>query len=398
MQAFQADLNKPITKAGWAKGIINRVREERILPDGLSDAINVDLLADGTIVTRYGTSRVGTGNYQDLFTHESLQFALVVKDGVLTRLDSSLQETPIQAVSGPVAYAALAGRAYWSDGVSTGTVDASAAWSWGMQVPDLPALTAVSGGGLDAGSYLVEFSWLGPDGRESGTSDMALVVVEADGAIQVTLASAVPSGWALRIFISDVNGNQTYWRADVPGGASTYRIGANPAGPMPEFRECGPPLAGNRLAAFRGRVLVGLSGLLFWTVAGSPDHMKIAYNWVSFETAIVAILPLDTGVYVVAEDGAYWLNGQDPAQWVAVRAASVGGTAGCGTVLPPNRVNGITTKVAMWLGQDGSWWLGTDGGQVVSPNNLHAVTRISSGTVAYIEPDSERKNVLLLGV
>lgn len=392
------DLTKPITQSGWSKGIVNRVPAERITPDGLADAVNVDLLADGTVTTRYGTSRVAVGDYRDLFADESLPFALVVKNGVLIRLDAQLQETPIQAVSGPVVYAALAGRAYWSDGVSTGTVDASAAWSWGMQVPDLPVLAAVSGGGLAAGDYLIEFSWLGPDGRESGTSDMARVSVEAGGAIQATLASAVPSGWALRVFVSGANGDLTYWRSDIPGGVSTYRIGANPAGPEPEFRECGPPLAGHRLAAFRGRVLVGLSGVLFWTVAASPDHMKIAHDWVAFETAIVVILPLDTGIYVVAEDGAYWLNGQDPAQWTAVRVATVGGIAGCGTVVPPNRVNGIATKVALWLGRDGAWWIGTDGGQVVSPNALHSATGISSGTVAYIEPDSERRNVLLLGV
>ena len=390
------DLTKPITQSGWSKGIVNRVPAERITPDGLADAVNVDLLADGTVTTRYGTSRVAVGDYRDLFADESLPFALVVKNGALIRLDAQLQETSIQAVSGPVVYSALAGRAYWSDGVATGTVDSVAAWSWGMQVPDLPVLTAVAGGGLAAGTYLVECSWLGPDGRESGTSDLEAIAVSAGGGIQAVLASAVPAGWKLRVFVSDVNGNKPYWRADIPGGVSTYLIGANPPGPEPEFPDCYPPLAGKRLAAFRGRILVGVDTELYWTVAGSPDHMKLAHNWIQVESDITAILPLDTGIYLVTEGGAYWLNGQDPAQWAAARVSLVGGVAGCGLIVPPNRVNGISGKVALWFGKDGSWWLGTDGGQVTSPNGLHSLMGISSGRAAYIEPDSELKNVVLL--
>ncbi len=84
-----------------------------------------------------------------------------------------------------VRFAQVAGRTYWTNGASTGTISAAgAADVWSLPACPLPTATSTAGS-LLPGKYLIMGAWVGADGREHGSAGQAVVTLDATGGISV---------------------------------------------------------------------------------------------------------------------------------------------------------------------------------------------------------------------
>lgn len=362
------DLKKPMSTTA-ALGIVNRVAETHVPPGGVWDAVNVDLTQDGTVQTRQGYLRVRTGPHHSLFTHPALTFALLVHDGVLMRLDTSLAETALVAVMGPVCYAALDQTVYWSDGVSTGRVTATTATGWGLPVPTPPLLAAAASGGMDAGQYQVALTCRSAVGEEGGAAAASEVEVAVGGGIVLTAGSAAT--YPRRVYLSRPNGDRLFFHSEIPAGLTTWTVGRAPLGRPLETQFCTPPPAASRLAVFQGRALLAVGSTLYWTRALSPGLTRPRTHFLSFPAAIAALAPAGPGGVYVGTDRATWfLAGADPAAWSQTPVAAAGMVAGTALELLPGEVRlaePASLHRAVWWGTDGIWRVGLPDGTVSAP-------------------------------
>ena len=104
-------------------GLRNTVLPERMGPRELTRARNIDLDDEGQPRRRRGYRKALLGNFHSLYC-TSLGFNVVVKDGVLVRLEPDYSVTPILAGIGPdyLSYVEVAGELYFRSWNNSGVV------------------------------------------------------------------------------------------------------------------------------------------------------------------------------------------------------------------------------------------------------------------------------------
>lgn len=115
---------------GSFAGIKNTVSEERLSPNELAAAVNVDIDDVGQLRRRRGRMLVDAARYHSL--SEVGGRVLVVRNGLLGQLDASYQHTTIIGVGdGPLCYTAVGNDIYFSGGAS-GKIIGGRALPWGI--------------------------------------------------------------------------------------------------------------------------------------------------------------------------------------------------------------------------------------------------------------------------
>jgi len=107
---------------GQFVGLRNTVTRERLKPEELERALNVDIDDAGEVRRRRGKTRVATGTYHSLW--ESDGITLVVKDGTLGYLHPDYSHTPLQTGVGPtrLAYARIKDTTYFAGATISGKI------------------------------------------------------------------------------------------------------------------------------------------------------------------------------------------------------------------------------------------------------------------------------------
>lgn len=118
------------------KGLRNNVTAERLAPDELERARNVDLNDAGQFRRRRGYTKVAEGNFHSLFTsHDGAVYG--VRNGALgiIRPDWSFEQIWGGGGSDPIAYVQVGDDIYFSSATVSGIIDAGDTVSdWGAQV------------------------------------------------------------------------------------------------------------------------------------------------------------------------------------------------------------------------------------------------------------------------
>jgi hypothetical protein len=121
----------PIT-LGKFSGLRNTVAEERLSPEELAKALNIDLDDAGEIRRRRGFTLVSEGDCHSLYTAGAATY--VVKDGNLCRLFANYSTTTLKSGVGqdPLAYVTVGENTYFSSRSTSGVIkDDNTVVDWG---------------------------------------------------------------------------------------------------------------------------------------------------------------------------------------------------------------------------------------------------------------------------
>lgn len=363
-------------------GIDNRSREYE-LPDGTArDLVNVDVTRAGGLRVRDGIRKVASGEFHSLFTPPSGHSLLLVRNGVLCRMDAEETFSSLANVAGSVVYAALNGEVFWSDGSSVGRVRADGtAAPWGLATPAVPPLTVASGGALPAAIYRIAMTAVHVEtGIESGAAEPTTITLTEAGNILVTAPAALPS-FQFCLYLTPPNGESGELRrvATVDPGATVTLATTTPDGPRLQSLLAVKPYPSTRLLAYKGRLWGAQESVVWYTSEFSPHWCFPATGFFAFESPVLMLGAAEDGLYVGLADRTYYLQGTHPGDMTQRLVSTVGATAGGGEPLPPDVFagqGGFPSRQCAWWDIEGVSCVGKPGGVIVRPNG----DRYSAGT------------------
>lgn len=366
--------------SGFPAGLNNREKptngptDERGNPTSLQDAVNVILDQQGKPQRRPGrTKAVNAGRAHSLFATDQYLFAVVDGDiRVYDDMGGGLVLVATITLPGDryTSFTSDDFDVYWSNGVEQGRIaeDLSLHPFW-VGTPNPVTLTAVSAGGLAAGTYEVSVTAVDVDGRESGASSPVQKVLTSGQGIDVTLP-ATPAGcvrW--RVYVTPPDGEAFYQCADLPASAGGYIIGSHVAGAKLEtlWMDVIPP--STQLRYGHNRIYAVTNGVVMFSepyrlgLMKHDSHVVVGKECTLFEP----VGDVDTaGCWVADHKRTYWMGGPDPDAWTQIAKyphAAVYGTA----ILTPGTRLGLETtdNVAYWHAANGIPCIGTPGGQII---------------------------------
>lgn len=384
------------TPQSFPLGVNNRDRETAVPVGAARVCDNLDVTRDGSLLSRKGLRSVATGAAHSVWAHPSHRFLLFSLDGQLTRMDAEGETTVLAAVFAPVTYAVLNDDVFWSDGHTTGRVTAGGAVGlWGLSVPPIPVVSAVSDGGLHAGTYQIAMvARVGA--MESGCAETVTVNVQEGGGIQVTTPASATAQFSF--YRTPVYGESNELRyAETVAPSTTQVIGVGPLGKPLESLHAVKPLPCQHLLAHKGR-LWGASGNVLWfTSERSPHWLFPATGYYQFESPITMLGASEDGIFVGLYDRVYYLQGGDPAQMAQRPVSSVGAATGSQVEVPYDLFVGqgsFPSRQCAWWDTEGFLCLGKPGGIVVRPTqDRYSAGLVSAGAMGYRRNDGMRQLV-----
>ncbi len=187
----------PTVKYSQFSGINNRAEPERLAPDALRLAENVDITNAGTVARRDGYTLTRAGKYHSLASFNDGDTALVVDQtaGYLCRVNANITTSQLRQLSDPhsrISYAQAHDSIFFTNGYDTGRIDGNGAiHSWPHRRPALaPSITVLNVGGMKAGYYSVAVTYFFFNVFDTTEIYTERVLLPSDGGIQL---SNIPS-------------------------------------------------------------------------------------------------------------------------------------------------------------------------------------------------------------
>lgn len=407
MATENADQDGTVQYAGFS-GRNNLDPIERLKPDQLATAVNVDIDADGQVKRREGFSSVYSGaNLHSLWAGGD--YLLCVEGQELKRLTVNADGTLSAATLAggfmpgrPLAYEMVNGDVYLSNGVITGKVAAGALVPWGVQTPARqPALAADSVGGLDAGAYQVAVTFVSATGEESGSPAPQTIDIPQGGGILLSLLPAPTEAnvESTRIYVSPPNEDALYLAAEIPAGTpNAYVYKWDTGMPLQTLLldKMPPSVSITRLG---GRLYGAWGNVLYWTEPLRYGLYRPAQNWRPFPGGdLRAIGAVEgAGLYVVG-DKTWFLSGTDPAAATLTEVLSYGGPRQHMLRVPREAFTGVEITVAdvpVWLSERG-FHAGLPGG-VLNLTERKAVVDSYQRIAALYRERNGRRQVIVTG-
>lgn len=319
----------------------------RVQPSAILNA-NVGL--QGDLIKREGqTLRVTLAGAHSLWSGNACM--LVVAEGTLYKIVDHVAMS-IGSISGPKSHVSYIendeqiyiSNKYWNGAYNhvTGVLS-----SWGVALPPGPALLATSGE-LPAGVYNVCMTNL--SGQElSGNGEINSITLYSPGGIQILNR---PSGAI--VWCTDCNEGLFYrvGPVDVVTRISTIE-------PLPSLLCSPPPFMVNLCQAF-GLIWGSVSNTVYYSLPFQPSWFRLNTDHFIFDTDVVMIAKVPTGIFIGTLEQTYFLAGSEPTKMVQslVGVGSIGGTlAYCNNVPALNDVLQTTEKghqdVPIWRTKDG---------------------------------------------
>lgn len=377
---------------GWQEGVNNVDREDRLGKTALRKAVNVDLLDRGKPRRRAGYEKLHA-----LVEPHSLYSAndslLFVSQGALYRFDGTA--APVQIATGLgsfAAYTEVNGEIYLTDGQQNLVIDAE--WTvkkLGLAAPwGQPALAANSAGGMFAGAYQVAITYVDSTGMESGTGQAALVEVPEGGGIAL---SNIPQSSdadvvSVRIYASEANGENLYYRTSVAPGTASFNLNLHEPLKMLDSMFKNRLPEGVDICLFNGRLYT--AGGKFIHVSDPMDYGRYSLldGYYCIPNNVVALLPVKQGIYVGTDKRVFFLSGDRPDNFEITEVSSAAivpktGTLVDGAFFDPD----LTAEdVAVWWSAEGVLYLGLGNGDVRKIRESEfALPEFESGTLAEVD-------------
>lgn len=307
---------------------------------GLTVAENVDIDNDlRRIYRRAGYEQVLSASISAAWVGDGV--LLYVSGGSLYQYNGSGSPQLVTALASPVSALAgsktFYGKLIWSTGFESGVIEDGVNRSLGLSVPLFPVCTVSAGGSLFAGRYMVAVALVRDDGQEGGASRAELVEVPYDGsAISVTLPTVTDlSVDRVRVYCSEVDGQELYLAGEAVAGAGTYEIRQPPrtlTRAVTQFK--GPPPHFSQIVQWLGQVAYA-SGA--WMYLSEPYNAELidSMNSVQYDGSNIAMLgALNDSLWVGTEE-AIWQQTKDklvkvvdygvvPGTWVLVPGSFIG--------------------------------------------------------------------------
>lgn len=399
--------DKTLDLKGWPQGIINRLSEYETPLDALRAATNVDILDSGKIRRRSGYTLIEAGSWHSLWSEPTVGFMLAVKDGDLVTADHNGAGATLLASIGnaEVSYAAIAGRAYLSNGAVGGMIRNGAYDVWALPTPRSPHLATFSSpSGLHAGAYQVCMTYTDELGRESGAGYAEIVEVDGNQGI---LATDIPQyeNCSSNIYITTANGDTFYHVIKLSAGVNQLLIGEQTRGRQLETRWLQPLPPGQLIAAGAGRLFVATHNVLRWSEPLRGGLYNPIHNYLSFPAQIDAVCAVGigenmSGVFVCSQQRTYFLSGSNPAEWKQRIAFPTGAVHGTGTLVRAGLFGGDYQGMGMlFVSNEGGYCLGLPDGSVAPLTESKYVTPIADTGRIFMRraPGLEQAIALLRG-
>jgi hypothetical protein len=302
------------TRIAALLGLRSDVDPERMTPGDMTTALNVRLDASGRASRRDGRTLVSAGNTHSLFSDGVT--TLCVRAGYLQRVNADNSLTALTPTSGvALAYCAVNGTIYWSDGLTSGIVEAGQNRSWGLPVPQILGAGSTSDGNLLPGTYQLALTFVRADGQESGAGVAHQLELPSGGAINVTTpTSDNPDVVAVSLYLTTANGKTLYKAVTVaPGDVARYSGNGNDLFTplLTQFMQGAMP--GEVLAWMAGRVWVATGSVLFPSGAYAHELFDLReYLPVPGNVTVLAPQMGSDGLFVGTDKGMFYLAGADP--------------------------------------------------------------------------------------
>lgn len=346
-------------------GINNVLPGERLADTELAQATNVDIGNSGEIRRRQGYVQLTTGSFTDVW--DAPGFSLAVRDGDLVAVPSG---AVVRAGVGTsrMWFADLPdGRVVFSNGVHSGITDGVSAVAWGVPVP--PAIGAITDvvGGLDAGDYQYQITYVRlADGRESGPAYSNPVPIASGGILLTGLP--VLADHIINVYITGAGGDTAFFAGSTSTANFSY-IGDNVGLTVPcRTEHMYPAPAGTIVSFWRGRSLVAAGSVLYASRAGQWELFDLARDFKQFGAPITMVQPVDTGIWVGTTEALAFLAGDEFDKLVYVQK-DVGGVAlGSGVTVPGEKIRvgqGFGDGTAAVCVAGGFVWACLNGGSLV---------------------------------
>src|SRR5574337_92546 len=370
-------------------GMDNRTPETRLAPELLRQLVNLEVVR-GKLRLRKGYACVAALTApHSLWSDGARAFCAA---GTLHQFDGATATDLGQAIVGPASFETLNGETYFSDGLSTGIIQADGSIrSWGLDSPPVPDLTASASGGLFEGQYQVALTYLMQSGEESGAGLAAMVQVAAGGGIVVRLPAEVPDEAAtVAVYVSEANGATLRLAMGAIAGQTTAVICTGTRGRelKTQFLTKMPP--GTIVRAAHGRI---------WSVLGdtvtASEPLRYGLTdaqagWLRWPEPITLFEPVDTGFFIGSASRVAFLQGLNPNDLVTRDVASEGAIA-------PLRVKAsvlglqASGDAVVWFTKRG-WAYGLADGSVAYPADKKlALPEYAEGTGILMEQDGLRQ-------
>ena len=390
-----------LTMDGWPGGVNNRIREteQGVIRDGeripssqfLRQALNVDLTAEGHPLRRKGYSLHTTGYAHSAWGCEQLGIFCVVIDGQLLAggdPDDLVVMATVNRYSS-MSYAILNSVIYYSNGHTLGEIThALEHRPWG--IPVAPAPTLAGAAAENAGGWTdtrqVAITYVDYYGREGGASE--LVTVGGGEAFTVDIPVPLPANIAkANIYVSEIN-SEVLYHTETIIVSSPLIIGPTTLGKGKELSTLNlkPPVAGQLVCSFNGRVYIARNDKIIFTEALQYHLTRPAQGIYMFPDYVTLMEPSTDGVYVGTKHGVVFLAGNDPYTAKQVHVSPYAPVECAVTRVPGEKFGLPVDELPVWWGADGVMVVGLPGGQLkqLTRDNL-AVPEFQAGAVSLRE-------------
>ncbi len=184
---------------------------------------------------------------------------------------------------------------------------------WGVDLPPGPMLLSVSGN-LPAGTYHVTFTNVSGDELSGNGPVSEIELTGDDSGIQILNRPAGAIVWA-----TEAN-EPIFFRT----GAVDCIVDIPSVEPLPSFMVSPPPNMTCLCFAF-GRMWGGAGNSLYYSEPYKPSWFKTSENYFKFESEVVLIARVPTGLFVGLKSRTVFLGGTEPEQMAQA-------TAGAGSI------------------------------------------------------------------
>lgn len=352
-------------------GINNVLPEERLRDEQqrrrfaeLREALNIDIDDDGRVRRRDGYASVYSGSSIHSFWSNGTD-AYFVEGTILKQLNADFTATNLKTGLQPgrtMSYVDTSEGVFFADGYVSGVISGGNAGSWGLSTPALPSVAATTGS-LAAGRYQITVTVQTSSGLESGARRGATFDLVSDGGLSLTNIPNVAGTSHVNIYVTPTDGDMYYLAARVTTGTTTATI-SDPSqwyGRVLRTLHYEPPPIGTLLEKFKGRILIALGDVLYYTEPYGYHWTRLDRNYVRFPSSITMVKAVENGVYLAA-DKTYWLNGTDPADWSITVVSDSPAVLGTGQLTSAHDLGGESDlDVVMWTSAEGVF-VGEPGG------------------------------------
>lgn len=271
----------------------------------LVQADNVDITDTGAIEKRAGYSKTFAGALSDAYATLDFERLYVVDGGVLSAMAGPAVATPL--VSGlsaaPMHFTEVNEQVFFNNGTDSGIVcPDGTVLEWRWETPDAPSVAAVTGD-IPAGLYQVRCTYVLPDGRETGASESAEIVLTDGQALQIT---GIPqrTGCTTRVYIAPAD--STVFQLARSGSAgfvwnsSPDTLGAELTNAFMDAVPAGAEV----IAAWRGRIYVSLylptedQTAILYSEPLAAHLFNYARNFISVPGRVTALAPHEDALVI----------------------------------------------------------------------------------------------------